>query len=181
MSKLDKFNEASTEVKEVLVGVFATHRVAEPVQKAIVSAVEAQLEKHFKPSNGSRVDLDSVTRKDAEGNVIELQCSLSGAWLPANTVYFFSDKGSSIGLRRVSRQAQAIANALNAKVEASKKAINSDLLGLDFNAPDGRKQAVELQNKLKELELLKPDYSTVGLVAPETNEGTEPVDTESAE
>ena len=162
MSKNEKFVTGKDAILAILVGA--------KVASEVLTKVENQLELHFKGSTATRVDLDSVTRKNEDGEVVEILCSLSGAWLPANTDNFFSDKGSSLGLRRVSRQAETIKRDFEKVNEASKKAIMADLLTLDITKEDDLNTLVGLQAELKKLGELAPEYSVVAPYVPSSEE-----------
>ena len=86
-----------------------------------------------------------------------LQCSVSGVWLPATTEFFYEDKGGKSpfnGLKRTSRLGEAARKAHNKAVSASCNAIMSDVLDGELSAEDG-KIAIEAE-KAKVV-----DYSSV--------------------
>lgn len=128
--------------------------------------VIAELGKILEPGkSGQKVDIDAITRKDAEGNVTHLQCRLSGKWLPADLVHFTKDTNSKIigtdgaPLYTISRQAQKLKKEAAKIYAASKEAITNDLL-------DGKISAVEAKKQLEALSV-EPDYSSVAEVTPE--------------
>lgn len=102
-------------------------------------------------TGGAKINVEDVF--DGE----KLQCSVSDVWLPATAEYFYEDKSGKSpfnGLRRLSRQAEAIRKAHDKKIKASKAAIMSDVLDGNISPEEG-KEAVEA------LLADKPDYSTV--------------------
>lgn len=117
---------------------------------------------------GVSVNLDEVTRKNEAGEIVEIQCSVSGVFLPATVEYFYEDKtGKGInGLKRLSRQAESIRKTHIRTVQASERAIVADILDSVISNEDGKA-------KIEELRASQPDFSTVGVIV-----ATEP---ESAE
>jgi hypothetical protein len=132
--------------------------------KALVEALTEILE----PKGGGPVmDIDAVTKKDDQGNIVEIQCSLSGVFLPATEEYFYADKSGKSklnGLKRNSRQADKIKKAHEKSVATSEKAIMEDMLS-------GSLSPEEATKKVTKLRAGTPDYSTVGIIKP--TEGAE--------
>jgi len=114
---------------------------------------------------GMTVNLDEVTRKDANGKITEIQCSVSGKWLPATKEYFYEEKAEGKGivaldgshLKRLSRQAESVRKQFIKAQQASEKAVMADVLSGDLT-PDKAKEALEA------IKAKKPDYSSVGLL-----------------
>jgi len=107
-------------------------------------------------SSGASVNLAEVTKVDGQGKVTHIQCSVSGKFLPATKEYFYEDKaGKGInGLKRLSRQAEAIRKTHAKTVSKSEKAITSDVLNGKLKREDGKA-------KIEALRATKPDYSSV--------------------
>jgi hypothetical protein len=105
---------------------------------------------------GASVNLDEVTRKDENGNVTHIMCSVSGVFLPATADFFYEDKeGKGInGLKRLSRQAEGIRKSHIRTVTVSEKAIVQDIL-------DGVISNEEGKAKIEALRASKPDFSSV--------------------
>lgn len=134
------------------------HQVANNVREGLQSIFD----EHLAPkSSGASVNLDEVTRKDEDGNIVEIQCAVSGAWLPASLDYFYEDKTGKgpvgtdgVALRRLSRQAEQIRKQAAKTLAATEKAIMADVL-------DGVMTPEEGKAKLEEAKAVKPDYSSV--------------------
>lgn len=124
--------------------------------------VEALTEILKPKTAGASVNLDEVTRKDENGNVTHLMCSVSGIFLPATADFFYEDKeGKGInGLKRLSRQAEGIRKSHIRTVTVSEKAIVQDIL-------DGVISNEEGKAKIEALRASKPDFSSVTDVLPE--------------
>ena len=124
--------------------------------------VEALTEILKPKTAGASVNLDDVTRKDAEGNVAEILCSVSNVFLPATAEFFYESKdGKGInGLKRVSKQGEAIRKSHVRGIAVSEKAIVSDIL-------DGVISNEEGKAKIEALRSSQPDYSTVGVTPAE--------------
>jgi len=131
-------------------------------------SLTAIFDEHLAPkSGGASVNIDEVTRKDGDGNIVEILCSVSGVWLPATEEFFYADKsGKGInGLKRVSKQGESVRKKHNKAISASEKAIMQDII-------DGAIDATEAKEKLEELKASKPDYSSV-TAEPKPEEGEE--------
>jgi hypothetical protein len=123
----------------------------------------AALTKLLEPKTGGlKVDISEVTRVDEDGAVTEIQCSLSGVWLPADTIHFFGDKNSKVinaegeGLYRVSKQADKLKKEASKVYAASKEAITNDVMDGNLTPEDGKAQLAELSKDA--------DYSSVAEV-----------------
>lgn len=116
---------------------------------------------------GQHVDLDTVTKKDSNGKVVELQCSVSGKFLPATTEFFYEEKAEGKGikgidgvaLRRLSRQAESIRKDFTRAKVASQNAITADVLAKKISVDEGAR-------KIEALNASKPDFSKVSKVLP---------------
>lgn len=127
-----------------------THNASNKLKEALRVILEPK-------SAGASVNLDEVTRKDANGNITEIMCSVSGVFLPATAEFFYEEKaeGKGInGLKRLSRQAEAIRKTHIRNVSVSEKAIVQDIL-------DGAISNEEGKAKIEALRASKPDFSSV--------------------
>ena len=149
------------------------------VSKEIVEDIKDILDAHLAPKNGGKtVDLSTVVRKDDEGHITEIQCSLSGVWLPADINHFYEDKSTKpaivgfggVGLKRLSRQAEAAAKKFKVTQKASITAITDDILALDMTAENASK-AEALKSTLEKEKNKKPDFSSVKPIVYKETEG----------
>lgn len=132
--------------------------------------VVAQLNELLEPKNAGRnFDWDSIVHKDENGNVIEMQCSLSGVWLPADSLHFYASRDGKgvmgtdgVLLQKVSKQGENARKAYQKAYNASKNALMDDVL-------NGVISNEEAKAKLEELNASGPDYS---VVKPLTGEAT---------
>ena len=134
--------------------ICAKHKVSKEFTAELTTLLEPK-------SGGSSVDLSTVTKVDDKGQVTEIQCSLSGVWLPATSEFFYEDKsGKGIKgldgsmLKRVSKQGEAIRKQHTKALAATEKAIMTDVL-------DGNLKPEEGKAKLEKAKAIKPDYSKV--------------------
>lgn len=132
---------------------------ANNVNSKIEAGLQSILDTHLAPkTGGAQVDVDSVTTKDGNGNITEMVCSVSGVSLPATAEFFYEDKNgegfAGTGLKRLSRQAEAIRKAHTKVVKATEKGIMSDVL-------DGNISPEEGKAKVEAAKASKPDYSSV--------------------
>ncbi len=152
-TKKEIFETVSKEVQE-LAEKFGTK---EPYNEELFSILTT----HLAPKTaGMSVNLDEVTEKDADGNVSGIQCSLSKMWLPATSRYFYEEKteGKGInGLKRLSRQAEAVRKQFLKARSATETAILTEVLSEDMT-PEEAKKAIE------EVRATAPDYSVVGIL-----------------
>lgn len=139
------------------------------VKPAIQEEINAKLAELLGPKTpGASVNIEDVVKRDASGVITELQCAVSGVFLPATLEYFYEDKSgksqftdaNGIALRRLSRQAEGIRKAFIKTQTTSEKAILEDVLAGAITQEEG-------QAKLAELRAAKPDYSKVGLTVAE--------------
>ena len=129
------------------------------VSKKVQAGLTAIFEEHLAPkSGGQSVNLDEVTRKDADGNITEILCSVSDVWLPATEEFFYLDKSgkgiTDAGLKRVSKQGEATRKRFLKEQNASEKAIVADFMSGAITPDESKKLLEELKTK-------KPDYSGV--------------------
>lgn len=144
-----------TQIFEAVMAVCMEYKVPEKFK--------AELETLLAPKNSGRsVNIDEVTKKDKEGKITEIMCSISGVFLPATAEYFYEARdGKGInGLTRISKQADAIRKAHLKALVASSKAITDDVLDGKITPAEGKKQ-------LEKIKAQTPDYSKVGKVAKE--------------
>ncbi len=118
-----------------------------------------QLTELLEPKKGGMtVDIESIVKRDDAGTVTEIQCTLSGVWLPADLLNFGRDKNSKIivgdvAMDRVSKQAYKIKHAATKAFSASKASITNDVLDEVITAAEGKALLAELS--------AEPDYSGV--------------------
>lgn len=121
-------------------------------------------------SAGLSVNVDEVTKKDASGKITHIMCALSGKFLPATKEFFYEDihgKGiAGTGLKRLSRQAEAIRKQHAKLTLVSERAITADIVDKKLTPDQGKA-------KLAELKASKPDYSAVSDKLPEKAEKSE--------
>ena len=147
--------EIHATVTTAVAALCAQHKTPEAFNKALTSILDENL---APKASGASVNLDEVTKKGQDGKITEIQCSVSGKWLPATAEYFYEDKkGDGLGgtgLKRLSRQAEAIRKQHIKTVTATEKAIMADVL-------DGAMTPEQGKAKLEKAKAAKPDYSSV--------------------
>jgi len=150
-TKKEIFETVSKEVGAVC----TKFNVPANVKAELESIIEANL---APKAGGATVNVDEVTKKDANGKVTQILCSVSGKWLPATKEFFYEDKvGKGIadtGLKRLSRQAESIRKQYIKTLTATEKAIMADVL-------DGKMTPEQGKAKLEKAKATKPDYSSV--------------------
>ena len=139
------------------------------VKPAIQDEINAKLGELLGPkSPGASVNIEDVVKRDASGVITELQCAVSGVFLPATLEYFYEDKSgksqftdaNGIALRRLSRQAEGIRKTFIKTQTTSERAILEDALKGVITQEEG-------QAKLAAIQGAKPDYSSVGILSAE--------------
>lgn len=154
-SKKELYAEVSENLNKLL--------TANGVQQALIDEVQKVVDLSLKPGTfgGNTVDLDKVTKKDSDGNIIEILCNVSGKWLPASVEYFYEDlSGKSkivvdgVALKRLSRQAEGIRKKFIASQTKESQAITNKVINGELD----REEAKEL---LAELASRQPDFSEV--------------------
>lgn len=145
---------SKTEVLALVLEACTAHNAKAPLVEALTEILKPK-------TAGMSVNLDEVTRKDDKGNITHIMCALSGKFLPATAEFFYEDKeGKGInGLKRISRQGEAVRKSHTRNVSISEKAIVSDIL-------DGVISNEEGKAKIEALRASKPDFSTVSDVLP---------------
>lgn len=153
-SKKELFEAVENQVIELC----TTHNTSKKFNEALMLIIAANL---APKAGGASVDLDEVTVKDANGTVVEIQCSVSGVFLPATGEFFYEDKGGKgiNGLKRLSRQAEAIRKQHAKVLSTTEKAIMADVL-------DGTLLPEEAKAKVEAARAVKPDYSSVSVNTP---------------
>lgn len=148
-SKKELFEAVESQVVELC----TTHNTSKKFNEALMAIISANLEPK---AGGASVNIDEVTKKDANGNIVEIQCAVSGVFLPATAEYFYEDKGGKgiNGLKRLSRQAEAIRKQHTKVLTTTEKAIMADVL-------DGTLSPEDAKAKVDAARALKPDYSSV--------------------
>lgn len=88
------------------------------IAKEAQASLNAIFSKYLEPKQsgfGKKVDLSEVTKRDANGKITEILCSISGKWLPATSEFFYNEtKGTGIGdtgFRRGSKPGEATLKA----------------------------------------------------------------------
>ena len=140
--------EAVTKAVEKVV---INYKIAQNVSNELTKIFDTYL-KPKTTGSFTKVNEADVTKKDANGNITHILCSISKKWLPATDEFFYKDsKGNGIaGYRRGSKPGEAVMKAYKRQ---STGVINDMLAGRVSNE-DGQK-------KLQELKAGKPDYSIV--------------------
>lgn len=150
--------KSKSDVWAETLAILTANNVKEPVIASLRELLEPK-------AGGAKIDVEEVVHRDEAGTITEIQCSLSGTFLPATTDYFYEDKsGDGIGgtgLKRLSIQAEKARKEHAKQVKASKDGIKADLYAGDID--------VETAKQL-EANLPGVDYSTVGLIVPEPEE-----------
>jgi len=150
--KIDIFNSAIALCKE--------HKASEKLVAGLTDLLAPK-------TAGQHVDLEKVTKKDNSGKIVEIQCQVSGKFLPATVAFFYEEtkegkgiKGTDgVALRRLSRQAESIRKEFNRKVTASKNAITDDVMAGKIKLEEGNALIAKLAKA--------PDFSSVSAKLPE--------------
>jgi len=141
-TKKEIFNQAMALCKE--------HKAPEALVKALTAILEPK-------KGGQVVDIESIVKRDAKGEIAQIKCRLSGKFLPANSDNFFTDKNSKLnGLYPVSKAADKIRKAAIQAFKASKEAITMDVLDGKIAPAEGKAKLAELQKSVDNI-----DYSAV--------------------
>jgi len=129
-----------------------TNKINSKFQEALQAIIADNL---APKAGGATVNIEDVT-KSKDGKITEIQCSVSGVFLPATADFFYEDKaGKGInGLKRLSRQAESIRKSHIKVLAATEKAIMADVL-------DGAMTPEAGKAKLEKAKAVKPDYSGV--------------------
>jgi len=143
------------------------HKVANKFREALMNVLTDNL---APKAAGASINIDEVTKKNADGKIAEIQCSVSGKFLPATKEFFYEDKAGKgiVGLdgshlKRLSRQAESIRKQYIKTLAATEKAIMADVL-------DGVMTPEEGKAKLEKAKAIKPDYSKVTAELPAKEE-----------
>jgi hypothetical protein len=151
-----------SEIYEKVQAICAAHNLPQDVV--------AQLNELLEPKNAGRsFNWDDIVRKDENGNVVEIQCSLSGVWLPADSLHFYASRDGKgvmgtdgVILQKVSKQGENARKAYQKAYNASKNALMDDVLNGVISNEDAKA-------KLEELNAQGPDYSVVHPLTGETS------------
>lgn len=150
MTKKELFNNTMEAVKE-----YAEGKMNAEVKAGLFAVIEAEL---APKTSGTSIDVDAVTNKDGQGNIVEMQCSLSGVFLPATEDYFYKDsKGEGFqgtGLIRTSILGKKAKNDHDKVIRASKAAITEDVMNEVLTPAEGKAEIEKLLGG-------KVDYSSV--------------------
>ena len=125
--------------------------------------VVAQFKELLEPKRaGMTVDLDAITRRDEDGNLVEVQDRLSGLWFPATEEYFYRDTKSDrlmnadgFPIYPVAKAADKLKKQAKKTYEASKQAILTDVLNEVISPMDGKERLDALSPE--------PDYSELAV------------------
>lgn len=155
-TKKEIFEKVTGDVNELCTKYKAT--------KEFVGALSVILSTHLEPKNGGAVvNIDEVTKKDKDGKITHILCSVSEKFLPATKDFFYEDKAGKglgdTGLKRLSRQAESIRKKYIKTLSATEKAIMADVL-------DGKLTPEIGKSKIEKAKAAKPDYSKVSDVLP---------------
>lgn len=135
------------------------------VSGKVTKGLESILTENLAPkTGGASINLDEVTVKDDEGNVVEIMCAASGVFLPATPEYFYEEKDETKGingLKRHSRQAEQIKKSFTKQNKASQAAIMDDILEADVSTPEGQELVATLKDQLADVKAEKVDYAGV--------------------
>jgi len=165
-TKTEIFNTVSEAVKTFV----ETNGLGDEVATGLATILEENL---APKSGGASVNLDDVTTKDEDGNIVELMCATSKVMLPATLEFFYEDKSENAkiineageALKRLSRQAESVGKKFIKTQRATIQAITDDILEAeDMEAVE------ELKIQLASAKEAKPDYSVVSPVLPESDE-----------
>jgi len=155
------------ETHQLVVAAIAAVCKANKLNEKVTAELNEVLDVHLAPkAGGATVNIDEVTKKDKDGKIVEIQCSVSGKFLPATPEYFYEEKveGKGInGLKRLSRQAEAVRKQFIKVNTASEKAIMADVISKKITPEAG-------QELLTKLAAAKPDFSKVGIIVPKPAE-----------
>lgn len=150
-NKTELYNGVVASLNEV----FGRYEVEDDAAMAVLAVIDANL----KPGvfgGGNRLNLEEVVKRDETGAIVEMQCMLSKAWLPATLDYFYEEKkGPGInGLRRLSRLAEKVRKQHIADVTKRKALISQNVFDGTISVEEGKAQ-------MAELDMEKPDFSVV--------------------
>lgn len=160
-TKKELFDTVSKETEALCV----QHKTSTKFNEALQVIIALNLEPK---AGGATVNIDEVTKKNEAGEITEIQCSVSGVFLPATAEFFYEDKaGKGInGLKRLSRQAESVRKTYIKTVSTSEKAIMSDVLDQVLTPEAGKA-------KIEALKAVQPDYSSVTAELPKAEEAAE--------
>jgi len=121
--------------------------------------VVAQFKELLEPKRaGMTVDLEAISRRDENGNLVEVQDRLSGMWFPATEKYFYRDTKSDrlknadgYPIYPVAKAADKLKKQAKKAYEASKQAILTDVLNEVISPLEGKEQLAALSPE--------PDYN----------------------
>lgn len=147
------------ELFEAALKLCAKHNAPEAVVTGLTELLEPK-------KGGQVVDIESIVRRDAEGNIVELECQTSKVWLPADLLNFTPAKGSKIvnaegeELYKISRAAQKAKSEAAKVFKSSKEAITNDVLDGVISPTDG-KAAIEGLSQEVDYSVVVPVYPPV--------------------
>ena len=151
--------ELYAEVSNNVIGLLKANKVNDKLLEEVQKAIDASLKPGVFGANA--VDINTVTKKDDSGKIVEIQCNVSGKWLPASVDYFYEDlSGKSkivvdgVALKRLSRQAEAIRKKFIAAQAKESQKITAQVLNEEISNAEGKQLLADLAAQ-------KPDFSEV--------------------
>ena len=151
--------ELYAEVSNNVIGLLKANKVNDKLLEEVQKAIDASLKPGVFGANA--VDINTVTKKDGSGKIVEIQCNVSGKWLPASVDYFYEDlSGKSkivvdgVALKRLSRQAEAIRKKFIAAQAKESQKITAQVLNEEISNAEGKQLLADLAAQ-------KPDFSEV--------------------
>jgi len=151
--------ELYAEVSNNVIGLLKANKVNDKLLEEVQKAIDASLKPGVFGANA--VDINTVTKKDGSGKIVEIQCNVSGKWLPASVDYFYEDlSGKSkivvdgVALKRLSRQAEAVRKKFQQNQIKEEQKVTQEAI-------DGKIDAPTLAKKIRAIREAKPDFSSV--------------------
>jgi len=152
MKKSELYKTVRSQVEETLV----KGQAPKAVTKSILDIIDTYLEPK---KGGAQVDLETVVKRDKDGNITHIQDTASKVFLPATVENFYEAKNGGIevngvALKRQSRLAEKIRKEFEKTIKASEKSIMQDVL-------EGVIKPEEGKAKMEEIKAQVPDYSSI--------------------
>lgn len=151
-------NQLYSEIITLTTYILGKHNADEALKNELLNALSTAFNSAVFDTtyNRNRFAPEDFIRRDASGNIIEMQCNLSKVWLPATLEYFYEDKTGRgpNGLRRLSRLAEKARKQHIAKLAKQKNLIIQNMFA-------GRLTQEEAEIQIAKLNALKPDFSIV--------------------
>jgi len=151
--------ELYAEVSNNVIGLLKANKVNDKLLEEVQKAIDASLKPGVFGANA--VDINTVTKKDGSGKIVEIQCNVSGKWLPASVDYFYEDlSGKSkivvdgVALKRLSRQAEGIRKKFIAAQAKESQKITTQIIDGEISREEGKALLEQLATK-------QPDFSSI--------------------